>query len=67
MKMIDEDQVDVEGMAGSGGYYNHLDLQRTASNVDGTLTYVLHNIKTYINYPKKSMEGHNIIRLILLS
>ena len=50
MKMLDEDQVDVEGMAGSGGYYNHLDLQRTASNVDGTLTYVLQKMITDIEY-----------------
>ena len=50
MKTLDEDQVDVEGMAGSGGYYNHLDLQRTASNVDGTLTYVLQKMITDIEY-----------------
>ena len=50
MKMLDVDQVDVEGMAGSGGYYNHLDLQRTASNVDGTLTYVLQKMITDIEY-----------------
>ena len=56
MKMLDEDQVDVEGMAGSGGYYNHLDLQRTASNVDGTLTYVLQNMITSIDYPSTSKD-----------
>ena len=56
MKMLDVDQVDVEGMAGSGGYYNHLDLQRTASNVDGTLTYVLQNKITYIDYPNTSTQ-----------
>ena len=41
MKMLGEDQVDVVGTAGSGGCYNLLDLQRTASNVDGTSTCVL--------------------------
>ena len=58
MTMFGEGLVDVEGMVGFDGYYNHLDLQRTASNVDGTLTYVLQNIKTYINYPNKSKLGN---------
>ena len=66
MKMVGEDQVDEEGMAGPGGYYNHLDLQRTASNVDGTLTYVLQNIKTYINYPNKSIQRNRWKGIILL-
>ena len=57
MKMFGEGLVDVEGRVGFDGYYNHLDLQRTASNVDGTLTYVLQNIKTYINYLNKSIDG----------
>ena len=55
-KMLDEDLVDEEEMAVLDGYYNPQDLQRTASNVDGTLTYVLQNIKTYINYPNKSIN-----------
>ena len=40
-QMLDGDQVDAEVMAVLGGYYNPLDLQRKASNVDGTLTYEL--------------------------
>ena len=50
MKMFGEGLVDVEGMVGFDGYYNHLDLQRTASNVDGTLTYVLQNFIIHIDY-----------------
>ena len=40
-KMLDEDLVDEEEMAVLDGYYNPQDLLRTASNVDGTSTYVL--------------------------
>ena len=50
MKMFGEGLVDVEGRVGFDGYYNHLDLQRTASNVDGTLTYVLQNFIIHIDY-----------------
>ena len=40
-KMLDGDQVDAEVMVVLGGYYNLQGLRRTASNVDGTLTYEL--------------------------
>ena len=40
-KMLDEDLVDEEEMVVLDGYYNPQDLLRTASNVDGTSTYVL--------------------------
>ena len=44
-KLLDEDQVDEEEMAVLDGYYSHQDLQRTASNVDGTWTCVLAKMK----------------------
>ena len=39
--MFDEDLVDEVEMAVLDGYYNPQDLQRTASNVDGTSTFLL--------------------------
>ena len=69
MKMLGEDQVDVVGTAGSGGCYNLLDLQRTASNVDGTLTYVLQNFIIHIdyqNYIVRETKRTNILQGISL-
>ena len=66
MKMFGEGLVDVEGMVGFDGYYNHLDLQRTASNVDGTLTYVLQNFIIHIDYENCIVKRTNILQDINL-
>ena len=58
--MLDGDQVDAEVMAVPGGYYNPLDLQRKASNVDGTLTYELEIKMTRI------YDGNYIYLIFLL-
>lgn len=59
-KMLDEDLVDEEEMAVLDGYYNPQDLLRTASNVDGTSTYVL----VSLHFHKLGASG-NIWMLLL--